>query len=376
MIDGAGLGELLAQPPKPFKSVRAVMSVTVDSRAYRDAELRSRRRLRQLVRFAGAGVYSGPRERRTDDVWFEPPRRLRVATDGAATVLCDGSRAWIRDRFESIWTATPPANALRMVNLAALRPSVVLDGLVVEPVEKVELLGLPGVRAHARHGAAPPGWHDDGGLSPHADDYELVVDAERRIILRAIARARGKVIASTEIVEITFDEVFSPALFTPGAGDEVRSIEVLFDHRLENLTLSETSSRVQFPVWALERIPESWTIQAGYWPPLVEWFWPPRIALIYSSSDGDVFVSILEAPAAEDTAQGDGDQHGTVGWNAVHYDGERYCVASDPSTGEKIITFTRGATSIRITAEGLRERELLEMAASMRDISAEGRTER
>jgi hypothetical protein len=62
-----------------------------------------------------------------------------------------------------------------------------------------------------------------------ADDYDLVVDAERGVILHLASRLEGRAFDITEVLDVDFDETFPEGTFTldlPG---------VRFD-RVERLT--------------------------------------------------------------------------------------------------------------------------------------------
>ncbi len=47
-----------------------------------------------------------------------------------------------------------------------------------------------------------------------ADEYEVVVDAERSVLLRCASRLRGEDFDALEVEEIHFDEPFGPEVFT------------------------------------------------------------------------------------------------------------------------------------------------------------------
>lgn len=71
--------------------------------------------------------------------------------------------------------------------------------------EAVRLVGVPGEEWDW-------GWDPDP-LSWGADEYEVVVDAERGVLLRCASRLRGKDFDALEIEEIHFDEQFTKEVF-------------------------------------------------------------------------------------------------------------------------------------------------------------------
>jgi len=71
--------------------------------------------------------------------------------------------------------------------------------------EAVRLVGVPPVVEQE--------WDPDP-LSWGADEYEVLVDAERGVLLRCASRLRGKDFDALEVEEIYFDEPFSEEVFT------------------------------------------------------------------------------------------------------------------------------------------------------------------
>ena len=71
--------------------------------------------------------------------------------------------------------------------------------------EAVRLVGVPPVVEQE--------WDPDP-LSWGADEYEVLVDAERGVLLRCASRLRGKDFDALEVEEIYFDEQFSEEVFT------------------------------------------------------------------------------------------------------------------------------------------------------------------
>jgi hypothetical protein len=70
--------------------------------------------------------------------------------------------------------------------------------------EAVRLVGVPAVVEQE--------WDPDP-LSWGADEYEVVVDTARGVLLRCASRLRGKDFAALEVEEIHFDERFSEEVF-------------------------------------------------------------------------------------------------------------------------------------------------------------------
>jgi len=89
-----------------------------------------------------------------------------------------------------------------------LRP---LDLTVESPVkwagrEAVRLVGVPGERCDWERDPDPLHWG--------ADEYEVVVDTERGVLLRCASRLGGEDFDALEVEEIYFDERFGEDVFT------------------------------------------------------------------------------------------------------------------------------------------------------------------
>ena len=115
---------------------------------------------------------------------------------------------WIGVALSAYWTFYPlVTDAMAGISDELSR----LDLRVEGPVswagrEAVRLVGVPGA-----------GWDwgwDPDPLSWGADEYEVVVDAERGVLLRCASRLRGRDFDSLEVEEIHFDERFSEEVFT------------------------------------------------------------------------------------------------------------------------------------------------------------------
>ncbi|HEX9775465.1 MAG TPA: hypothetical protein VGB83_07785 [Actinomycetota bacterium] len=96
-----------------------------------------------------------------------------------------------------------------------LQPSDLLDMLTFEEVGRGTLLGRGTIEAVAR-------WTDWRTIDPFsyenfpiAEEYRLVVDAERGILLRVSCRTDEVEFATTEVLDVAFDERFDDRIFAP-----------------------------------------------------------------------------------------------------------------------------------------------------------------
>jgi len=109
---------------------------------------------------------------------------------------------WFWQALDHYWTFYP----LRTDEICGISHELSrLDLTVDGPVswagrEAVRLVGVPGA-------GWDPGWDPDP-LSWGADEYEVVADAERGVLLRCASRLEGRDFEALEVEEIRFDERF------------------------------------------------------------------------------------------------------------------------------------------------------------------------
>ena len=102
----------------------------------------------------------------------------------------------------------------------SLNPSFLISGLWLEPMERTTFIGREAIRVQGMPTGASSRlwrWWDD------ADEYELLVDAERGTLLRLRVSHNGEELAGHEITEIEFDSPIPDHMFTfaPPAGVRV-----------------------------------------------------------------------------------------------------------------------------------------------------------
>jgi hypothetical protein len=135
-----------------------------------------------------------------------------------------------------------------------IEPAVILPAVELNVIGRTEILGRPAHRLRA----APVGDGDwDGSFALHAlgssaDEYELLADAERGILLRSEARLGGEPFRVLEITELALDDELSPGTFTlePPEGETFEDFEP-FRHT----TLDQLPRLVPFTVFVPERPP-------------------------------------------------------------------------------------------------------------------------
>lgn len=153
-------------------------------------------------------------------VWMEKPWRWRVETTepgGAETSLTviDGPVWWTWDGHSDAVTnegATVPERTSVGLHVALgvmLDPSPIMSALSLQATGEDRLAGRDGLRV-----VGTPRNVLDDMLWPGAEAYDLLVDAERGVLLRFAARQGDAVYAATEFVELAFEEEFPADIFT------------------------------------------------------------------------------------------------------------------------------------------------------------------
>ena len=153
-------------------------------------------------------------------VWARKPCRWRIEYDGP-----DGANVFVGDLA---WSEPPrpPPNAPRRPQVEPspdALPLEAIDGTVAytfDPrilLEDLFITRVVGRAEHAGREALRVLAMDEGTpnrlLGWGADDYELLVDAERGVLLRSAARTKGEEFQVTQILEIAFDEDLPEGIF-------------------------------------------------------------------------------------------------------------------------------------------------------------------
>jgi hypothetical protein len=182
-------------------------------------EILSRRAERRGGGFAGLEHDPAQPQDTTQRVrfWLERPLRLREDVEGSGErrYATDGVTAslWTPE-FDRVVPVEPEPSEFRDRGVSLLcEPSVLLGHLRLEIIGTAACAGRASIRALG-HPRRRPRWADVFGFEPSADAYELLVDRERGVILRAGALVGDVEFASTEILDIEFDQPVPEHVFT------------------------------------------------------------------------------------------------------------------------------------------------------------------
>jgi hypothetical protein len=305
-------------------------------------------------------------------LWVDGPRmRLEFEAEPhpeaqPAVTVTDGARCWsyvpghgafVSERAEA--GATAPG--LGGVD-GLLDPLPLLATLRLRAEGRVRWEGRPALHLA---GTLRPGMGHrlfGEGLAGWGDGYDLLLDAERGVLLRAAALLEGEPFAVAELREPVFDEPFPAELFRftappgtpvvplapPGGGAAARRW----------LTIAEAARAVDFTVLAPAALPAATEHRVALVPPAAG---PPaRPAEVHVFYDFPPRLDLVECAAAAALP----DRHR---WDRVERDGAVALVrerkARHPA-GRRELKLERDGTLVRMSSD-LPLDDLLEVAASL-----------
>lgn len=355
----ADLLELMYRGRESFRTVRATIRNWRDDETYQAAFERFHE---QLDRRSGStSVLSvslgdpdaGPERESTEELvrlWVARPARLRIEVEGrwARTLVTDGKTSWHYDVHLGAIAHEREEEDDGEEEPLLLDPASVVPGLELEPLGRMTWGGREAIRVRARPREADEElfWHDLHGLAPGAEAYDLIVDVERGVLLRAAAYLDGEEFATTEVLEIAFDEPIDPATFTfvPPPGETVRREEEL-DADLRDVTIEEAAVLAPFPVWIPARLPLGWEMEVTYQEASERPIWPASVSIHYRrmTEDEPSQFTLDERAAGKERAPG-------PAWEWIEREGQALFVWAPPERKRgmpTLVRLERGGTTIR-----------------------------
>jgi outer membrane lipoprotein-sorting protein len=185
-----------------------------------------------------------------------------------------------------------------------------LDGTVLDPAQLLsessfEILGTTmhagreAIRVRSTPSPRDPVLREAG--YPGCWPQELLVDAERGVLLRATSLFEGEPFSSTEFVSVAFDEELADELFVfvPPAGEEVRDASSAMQQRHRTLPLHEAARRAPFTVYVPASIPAGWQMRVYSQDADARQGWPASVNVHYADAIGRLNLNISEQAAGE-----------------------------------------------------------------------------
>ncbi len=254
-----------------------------------------RRRRGSVATFGGSsGEVEEPEESEsTWRLWMEGSHRVRaefaVGQGEIVTVVVDGSTWWswspstgalTNEGSENAETGLGPGTAL--VHPAMILPAIDLEirGRTTKLDRWVyEVLALPSEGEEEEENAGL--LH---GIGLGAEEYSLLVDGERGVLLRTEARLHGRPFLILEMDQMSFDEELAADTFAlePPSGQEFEAIP-----RSRSLLLEELPAAVGFTVLVPERALDDADVGVMIEAPLPRYGVPEHADITYHTFNRD-----------------------------------------------------------------------------------------
>ncbi len=367
MAELSDLLALLSRASDSFSTLRTTIRCSRDEEKYMEAWDRHWERQAQeggggvtLVLVGDDDEPSPATSEATVRLWIEQPARFREEYEGAwgdQVAVSDGQTLWRRVPRLGVLREDASEAAGSLFAQLLIDPAPLLPGLELDLLEETQQAGR--VAHRVRGMPQRVFWHDLFGLAPGADEYMLLIDAERGILLRAAALLNGEEFAVSEVDEVAFDEELPPERFVLklAPGERVRTHEDLAEHFPEEVTLEEAVLRASFTVW-VPQIRRGWDSEVRYGRPSEDYPTPETVYLHYFSEKKGQ-LSITET--ARDVKRG-------RSWEQVDRDGQEYRVWHDSGRPRMptLVRIHKEGTSIELESSDLDRDELFEIANSLK----------
>ena len=201
----------------------------------------------------------------TSRVWVEGGRyRAETEQQGQASVtVTDGEQVWYWN--QGMGAVVHDAGNSTSGWEAILDPREFLVGGDLEPAGHREVIGRHALVVEGRVSAGEP-FRPFDAIRLGATEFELLIDAERGIVLRTEARLDGRPFHVRELLEVAFDEPLPDETFVyePPPGETVRTQEEAFS--IEHVSIDEAVRRASFQVWVAPEVAEGWRVLVVYVP--------------------------------------------------------------------------------------------------------------
>jgi hypothetical protein len=227
-------------------------------------------------------------------------------------------------------------------------------------------VGRPALRVLSRPSPRAAFLTEAGGHFGHWPQ-ELLVDAERGVLLRLVSLLDEQPFAISEFTSIVFDDDIPEHVFVFEAppGVEVHDAGERLSRAL-TLPLDEAARLAPFSVFAFDEVPPDWTMTVHLMRPDSVYNWPASVSIHYTDGMSRLSIHISEQAAGGDglpqeAPEGDDWQIRPLGSGEV-----RLWESSDPAPGMPRIALTEIAgTRIQISTGDLGLDALAELAGRL-----------
>jgi hypothetical protein len=225
--------------------------------------------------------------------------------------------------------------------------------------------GRHAIRVEARPSPRAEVFPESG---PGAWPQELLVDAERGVLLRSAGLLDGEPFAVSEVLSVAFDETLPDELFVFEAppGEEIRDSLADMEAQHRPLPLHEAAAQAPFRVFVPGSVPADWQMRVVLRPGAERRGWPPGVNIHYTDSMSRLNVNLNEM-AADDGSPPPRAPNGAE-WSI-----ERLPIGElrlwEPSQQERgmpqVALIDISGTRIQISAHNLATDALIELAGNL-----------
>ena len=309
-------------------------------------------------------------------LWVERPSRFRQedGPEGQATtssvVVIDGDHWWRYYPGSGVSSNDGDPSSGLVPSLAILlEPSELLSEVELSVVGPVTVAGRAGIEMTAtpcpllRFPASSYSW-----LTRGADQLQLVIDAERGLLLRLVRMAGGQRLEAQEVLDVTYDQVLPRQLFVPPLGEEPP--DMAWPVRVD---LEQAISLVPFTVLVPTIVPAGTTMAASFAPRRGAQEAGLRISYSFPHATHSlVFFESAGPLAGMDTS----------GWERVEREGVQLLVSEHEQTRHSVqshsgrvghqVQLERWGTHVLVDSD-LELETLVRIVCSVGPVTAEGR---
>jgi outer membrane lipoprotein-sorting protein len=301
----------------------------------------------------------------TWSLWIQGRDRVRaeftIGGGDMVTAVVDGETWWSWSPLSGANTNDGRKNAHTGLGpgIALVRPAVILPAVDLEIRGQTTTLGRLAYEVRAVPASSDDDEESSGlvhGIGSGAETYELLVDAERGVLLRTEVRLHDRPFLVLQVNEVAFDEDLTAETFTlvPPTGEEFETVP-----ESRSLLLDELPAAVGFTVLIPERAPDDAHIDVMIEPAVPRYGIPEHAEVTYHTfpEDGQpIFLAIRQSsepvPVAPETE-----------WRDV----EGFRVAEDRHTSPSTIRvrLERLGTYVELSSRDLSVGQLLDVGRSL-----------
>ena len=385
MTELADVFELLHGADESYRTLRATVRSRCDVERsweamdrFGEAWERAGGTVMRMMTLAGPEAAPAPEvDEETVRLWYERPDRLRAEVDGfpPRTVVSDAESTVVYSpRFGPI-RGPRGESGYGIGSFLGAEPAALLAAVSFEIRGRTLLAGREAIVVRARPRSVTDVMgrlHGLPGLEAGADRYELLVDAERGLLLRSASVIDGEEFMVCEVLQVAFDERLDPAVFTFAVppGERVRTHAQVFG-RMDVVSIEEAVERAPFTVLAPTGLGAEWTEEAQFQDRGAHGDHPTRVLLHYVRQ-GSGEPDPERFSVSEQAARGEEIDWGTQ-WERVERGDLVLFVASTTAHRWRavFVRLEREGTSIAINSQSLDRERLLEIAESFESVPTE-----